>query len=127
MTEIHLVACGADPQHAGELPPIAIRRLPCVIGRAPACDHRLDDPMISRRHCAFTYHAGQVWVEDLSSLNGTRLDGELIVGPRPVADGATLQLAHLTFVVRQESAPAESGEHPDSLAAAGLRGGNQTG
>lgn len=39
-------------------------------------------------------------IEDLGSLNGTRLDGlELSKGqPKPVADGATLALGDVTLV-----------------------------
>jgi pSer/pThr/pTyr-binding forkhead associated (FHA) protein len=90
-----------------EVPTLAIRNLPCVLGRAPACDLRLDDPMVSRRHCAFSLRGGQVWVEDLASRNGTRLDGEPVLAPRPVADGAMLQVAHLTFTVHLEGSPAQ--------------------
>jgi pSer/pThr/pTyr-binding forkhead associated (FHA) protein len=78
-----------------------------VLGRASECDHRINDPMISRRHCAFSLRDGRVWVEDLASRNGTRLDGEPVHAPRPVADGATLQVADWTFVIRQEGSPAE--------------------
>jgi pSer/pThr/pTyr-binding forkhead associated (FHA) protein len=116
MPEIHLVACGADKQHGDEPPLIAIRHLPCVLGRASACDHRIDDPMISRQHCAFSWRDGQVWVEDLASLNGTRIDGKPVHSPRPVADGATLQLARLTFVVRQESSRGAGGREGEPAA-----------
>jgi pSer/pThr/pTyr-binding forkhead associated (FHA) protein len=109
MPEIHLVACGmADREHPDEAPTIAISHLPCVLGRAKGCDYRIDHPMISRRHCALSFHSGQVWVEDLASRNGTRIDGEPVLAPRPVVDGATLQLAGLTFLIRQETPPAES-------------------
>jgi pSer/pThr/pTyr-binding forkhead associated (FHA) protein len=107
MPEIHLVACGvADPEHGGKVPTIDIRRLPFVLGRASTCDHRIDDPMISRQHCAFSMRDGQVWVEDLASRNGTRIDGEPVRTPCPVADGAMLQLARCTFLVRLEDTPA---------------------
>jgi pSer/pThr/pTyr-binding forkhead associated (FHA) protein len=63
--------------------------------------------MISRRHCVFLLRGGHVWVEDLVSRNGTRLDGEPVVGPRLLRNGATLQLAHMTFTVRLDGSPAE--------------------
>jgi pSer/pThr/pTyr-binding forkhead associated (FHA) protein len=106
----------ADRKHQEEAPTIAIGRLPCVLGRASACDYRIDNPTISRRHCALSYRAGQVWVEDLASRNGTRIDGEPVLAPRPVPDGATLQLAGLTFVLRQESTPPELRSKPDGFA-----------
>jgi pSer/pThr/pTyr-binding forkhead associated (FHA) protein len=108
MPELHLTPfLIADQGRHTEVPTIAIQRLPCVLGRASACDQRLDDPMVSRRHCAFLWRGGQVWVEDLASRNGTRLDGEPVLAPRPVADGAMLQVAHLSFTVHLEGFPAQ--------------------
>jgi predicted component of type VI protein secretion system len=108
MPELHLTPfLMADQGRHTEVPTIAIHCLPCVLGRASACDQRLDDPMISRRHCAFLLRGGHVWVEDLASRNGTRLDGEPVVAPRLLRNGATLQLAHLTFTVRLDGSPAE--------------------
>jgi pSer/pThr/pTyr-binding forkhead associated (FHA) protein len=117
MSELHLVPCGApaDEECSDEARTIAINRLPCIIGRASGCDHRINDPMISRRHCALSLRDGQAWIEDLSSLNGTRINGEPVLAPRPVADGNVLQLAHLSFVVRQQDIPAESRPKPDRL------------
>ncbi len=103
MPAIHLVACEmAGQEGEARVRTIALSHQPCVLGRSSRCDHRINDPMISRRHCALSFHDGQVWVEDLYSRNGTRIDGEPVLAPRPIADGATLQLAHLTFRVAKE-------------------------
>jgi pSer/pThr/pTyr-binding forkhead associated (FHA) protein len=113
MPELHLTPMLLpETQHGAAVPDIALRRLPCVIGRSRACDLRLADPMISRRHCAFSLRDGQVWVEDLASHNGTRLDGERLRGPRPVATGAVLQLSRWTFTIRLEDASSPSRSHP---------------
>ncbi|MEU9980035.1 FHA domain-containing protein [Streptomyces sp. NPDC050856] len=64
------------------------------IGRSADADVPLDDPDVSRLHCAVTVSEdGRVTVADLGSTNGTTLDGEE-VGPRPVrlAPGALLRL-----------------------------------
>ncbi|MDN3293641.1 FHA domain-containing protein, partial [Streptomyces ficellus] len=64
------------------------------IGRSADADVPLDDPDVSRLHCAVTVtESGQVTVADLGSTNGTTLDGAE-VGPRPVplAPGALLRL-----------------------------------
>ncbi|GGU65022.1 hypothetical protein GCM10010259_64280 [Streptomyces daghestanicus] len=54
------------------------------IGRAADADVALDDPDVSRAHCAVTVAAdGRVSVADLGSTNGTTLDGTP-VGERPV-------------------------------------------
>ncbi|MFF4269269.1 FHA domain-containing protein [Streptomyces sp. NPDC001536] len=64
------------------------------IGRSADADVPLDDPDVSRLHCAVTVAAdGQVTVADLDSTNGTVLDG-VRVGTRPVrfAPGALLRV-----------------------------------
>ncbi|QIJ63034.1 FHA domain-containing protein [Streptomyces sp. JB150] len=64
------------------------------IGRSAAADVPLDDPDVSRLHCAVTLSPdGRVTVADLGSTNGTTLDGTR-VGARPVrfTPGALLRL-----------------------------------
>jgi DNA-binding NtrC family response regulator len=45
-----------------------------LVGQSPACDIRLTDPMVSRRHAAFDWHGGRLRVTDLGSRNGTWID-----------------------------------------------------
>ncbi|WP_030241935.1 FtsK/SpoIIIE domain-containing protein [Streptomyces sp. NRRL S-455] len=64
------------------------------IGRSADADVPLDDPDVSRLHCAVTVGAdGRVSVADLDSTNGTTLDGTR-VGTRQVhfAPGALLRI-----------------------------------
>ncbi|OSZ55642.1 hypothetical protein OQI_37370, partial [Streptomyces pharetrae CZA14] len=64
------------------------------IGRSGDADVPLDDPDVSRLHCAVTLDPdGRVTVADLGSTNGTTLDGAR-VGSRPVRlpPGALLRL-----------------------------------
>jgi pSer/pThr/pTyr-binding forkhead associated (FHA) protein len=106
MTAVELLSL-ASGERADPIPvTLLINRFPCVVGRHSGADRRLSDPSVSRRHCAFTLRDGRVWVEDLGSLNGTRLNGETLESARPVADGDLLDLAHLRFRVRL----AEEGE-----------------
>jgi len=45
-----------------------------LVGRAPVCDVRLDDHMVSGRHCLLSFD-GNAWeVEDLGSKNGTAVN-----------------------------------------------------
>ncbi|MHC4591907.1 MAG: protein kinase domain-containing protein, partial [Planctomycetota bacterium] len=48
------------------------------LGRGAFCKIRLADQMLSRRHCQFTFEEGRLYVEDLASQNGTRVNGEFI-------------------------------------------------
>lgn len=64
------------------------------LGRSAEADVALDDPDVSRMHCAVTVAAdGRVSVADLGSTNGTTLDGTR-VGDRPVrfTPGALLRV-----------------------------------
>ncbi|MGV9315649.1 FtsK/SpoIIIE domain-containing protein [Streptomyces sp. NPDC003691] len=72
---------------------------PVGIGRSADADVPLDDPDVSRLHCAVTVaDDGRVTVADLGSTNGTTLDGRA-VGERPVAlrPGALLRLGESTL------------------------------
>jgi hypothetical protein len=73
-----------------------------IVGRHPAlCDRILDDLTISHRHCRFSIRDERLYVEDLNSLNGTRVDGRELFPfePLPVAEGATVSLSRLTLTV----------------------------
>ncbi|MFD9411030.1 FHA domain-containing protein [Streptomyces sp. NPDC059989] len=69
------------------------------VGRSADADVPLDDPDVSRLHCAVTVLGdGRVAVADLDSTNGTTLDGAP-VGPQPVAlpPGALLRVGESTL------------------------------
>ena len=59
-----------------------IGRNRALIGRAPECDVVVPHDDVSRRHALLYRERGQVWIRDLSSANGTRIDGTAI-GPEP--------------------------------------------
>ncbi|MFB7289845.1 FtsK/SpoIIIE domain-containing protein [Actinacidiphila glaucinigra] len=75
------------------------------VGRSVDADVPLDDPDVSRLHCAITVDGeGRVTVADLGSTNGTALDGAP-VGERavPFPAGALLRIGESTL--RLEPAP----------------------
>ncbi|HEX5273406.1 MAG TPA: FHA domain-containing protein, partial [Gemmataceae bacterium] len=51
---------------------------PLVIGRGEACDIRIDDSSVSRRHAAVEATAAGVTVADLGSTNGTFVNNVLV-------------------------------------------------
>ncbi|WP_406342135.1 FHA domain-containing protein [Streptomyces sp. NBC_01578] len=69
------------------------------IGRSADADVPLDDPDVSRLHCAVTVSEdGQVSVTDLGSTNGTSLDGaEVHDRPVRLKPGALLRLGESTL------------------------------
>ncbi|NEB40489.1 FHA domain-containing protein, partial [Streptomyces sp. SID14515] len=85
------------------------------IGRSADADVPLDDPDVSRLHCAVTVSDdGRVSVADLGSTNGTSLDG-VEVHERPVrlAPGALLRLGESALRLTAGSRPATLPTAPD--------------
>ncbi|MFJ6796426.1 FHA domain-containing protein [Streptomyces sp. NPDC091268] len=91
--QLHVVA-GPDAGGVHLLHPGAIR-----IGRSADADVPLDDPDVSRLHCAVTVLGdGRVSVADLDSTNGTTLDGTPIgATPVPLPPGALLRVGESTL------------------------------
>jgi two-component system, NtrC family, response regulator HydG len=50
-----------------------------LVGQGPACDLRLVDPQVSRRHIALTVRGGILLLDDLSSTNGTFVNDVAVV------------------------------------------------
>ena len=72
-----------------------------LIGRSTFADVMVDDPSISRRHALVRLERGRATVEDLGSINGTRIGGaSLSPGvPIEVQPGDPIELGALTMVV----------------------------
>ena len=70
-----------------------------VIGRDPLSALALDDTRVSRRHAMVLCAEGRVTVADLSSRNGTQLNGDTL-GTRPAVlhPGDVLQVGDFTLV-----------------------------
>ncbi|MEV7459042.1 FHA domain-containing protein [Streptomyces rubiginosohelvolus] len=85
------------------------------IGRSADADVPLDDPDVSRLHCAVTVSDdGRVSVADLGSTNGTSLDGvEVREHPVRLAPGALLRLGESTLRLTSGSRPATLPTAPD--------------
>ena len=63
---------------------IPLDHLPAVLGRKPEeVDHILSDEGISRRHLMLYQSGDNIYVEDLSSTNGTFINGERITEEQP--------------------------------------------
>ncbi|MFE2074704.1 FHA domain-containing protein [Streptomyces misionensis] len=102
-TRLHVVAGpdagGVHLLHGGRI----------TVGRSADADVPLDDPDVSRLHCAVTVGAdGRVFVADLGSTNGTTLDGTR-VGERPVrvAAGSLLRVGESALRVAAGGVPGE--------------------
>ena len=79
-------------------PDILIDQDMVVVGRHPACDARLDSLRLSRHHCCLTQEHGEIFVRDLGSTNGIRINGERVkVGRLRLGD--ELSIAHFRYRV----------------------------
>lgn len=100
-----IIAAGqTSPKTGGEALVFALIPKPgregqLVVGRAPGNDISINDATLSQTHLVLREHQGSWTVRDAGSSNGTWVDGvKLEPGvPVPVADGAQLRAAEVTF------------------------------
>lgn len=87
----------ASPE--GEPPVAATFSLDAVttIGRDVNNTIVVDDPFASGNHAALTYRGRAWYVEDLSSTNGTFVNGHAVEGIAPIAVGDELQIGNVRF------------------------------
>ncbi len=68
-----------------------------TVGRLSDCDLEIPSPLISRRHARLSYENGATTLEDLSSTNGTYVNGRRIFGPIRLECGDRVELAAFSF------------------------------
>ncbi len=67
------------------------------IGRSKESDVRIDDRYASGLHARVFERGGRHFVEDMSSTNGTLLNGATLVGEAELIDGDTVQIGDTVF------------------------------
>lgn len=72
---------------------------PVYIGRSKLCAVRLDSSDISAQHARMGYEAGEFWIEDLGSTNGTFVSQQQISGRVNFPPGAPVVLGREITVV----------------------------
>lgn len=73
---------------------LEIGRNRALIGRSPECDVVIDADDVSRQHALVYREGGQTWVCDLSSANGTTVDGKRLgTEAVPLAPGSIVDLS----------------------------------
>ncbi len=90
------------------------------MGRLPDNDVVIDDPTVSRRHCAIVVHSTLVVeLHDVASKNGTTINGKRLEGPTRLKDGDEICLCDrkLTVVMKSGNVtidrPAQSNSRDD--------------
>jgi hypothetical protein len=95
---IEVVDCEDAPDLAGKLYPLAAIS---SIGREQGNTVTIPDPRISGRHARIEWQGGRWWVEDLSSANGTFLNGRAISEPTAAGYNDTLRVGPAVLRLRR--------------------------
>ena len=71
-----------------------------TVGRAPRADFILDAPLVSRLHCRLEAHDESLDVIDLSSRNGTYVNGRRVQRAQ-LASGDMLRVGRVELEIRK--------------------------
>jgi hypothetical protein len=87
----------ASPSGEPELGTAFLLSAANTIGRDVNNTIVLDDAFTSGRHAALTFRGRSWYVEDLGSTNGTRLGGQPLTAPAPLAWGDEVEVGQVRF------------------------------
>jgi two-component system response regulator AtoC len=94
---------------AGKVSAFALEEGPgLVVGRSPPADVVIEDKSLSRSHARFTLRDGLVYVEDLGSTNGVRLEGEKVESCA-LDDTDNVELGSVRVIVSGLAGPVSTG------------------
>src|SRR5262245_54499048 len=88
-------------QFGSELSETRIVKSPFVIGRGLAADFQIPSANVSKIHADLVIAGDGVFLRDLTSSNGTFVNGRRIYAPTPVGDHDLLQFADREFRLRR--------------------------
>ena len=95
----------------------ALAQREMVVGRARDCELRVALPCVSRRHCKLERDEhGSLAVRDLSSLNGTWINGRRVEQAR-LAAGDRLRIGPVVFQLMLDLAPPSDHAAPEVVVA----------
>jgi pSer/pThr/pTyr-binding forkhead associated (FHA) protein len=63
-----------------------------LVGRSSSCDLRLTDEFVSAKHCRIFSENGTFFLEDLSSTNGSFIDGMEVEKKSTLTTGQSIQI-----------------------------------
>ncbi len=81
-----------------------------VVGRDQFCDIVLRNHTVSRRHARIVRSAEGFFIEDLSSLNGTYLNGRRLEGRTPIKDQDKIHIYEVVTVFHAGAPPEHNEE-----------------
>lgn len=96
------------PRKDGTKKVFPVRNKTTILGRKPDCDLCIPLQEVSRRHCQLSCNDDLLVVRDLSSSNGTFLNGKKIEEEIIVKPGDTLQIGPVVFMIQIDGKPSDA-------------------
>src|ERR1700745_4366894 len=78
-----------------------------TIGRKEGNTIRLTERNVSRKHAKLLKANGAVYIEDIQSYNGIKVNGERIAGRAPIAEGDRIQIGDYQLALKLDRAAVE--------------------
>jgi pSer/pThr/pTyr-binding forkhead associated (FHA) protein len=92
----------------GKTTVVPLARDEMTIGRLDGNTIRLTERNVSRRHARLVRQNGALFIEDLSSFTGVRVNGTKIASPTPLREGDEVQIGDYRLALRGEKTAAAS-------------------
>jgi ABC transport system ATP-binding/permease protein len=89
----------------GKTTVVPLARDEMTVGRMEGNTIRLTERNVSRRHARLSRQNGALFIEDLSSFTGVRVNGTKIASPTPLREGDEVQIGDYRLVLRGDGSP----------------------
>lgn len=86
-----------------------------MLGRRENSDLQIADPHVSRSHALIRRQSGAIWVEDLGSTGGTRVNGEPISGAQVLRHGDVVRFGTIECRFEDRAALMEQDEDTEAI------------
>jgi pSer/pThr/pTyr-binding forkhead associated (FHA) protein len=96
----------------GKTTVVPLARDEITIGRLEGNTIRLTERNVSRRHARLVRQNGALYIEDLASFTGVRVNGTKIATPTPLHDGDEVQIGDYRLALRGERTTAAISDRP---------------
>ncbi len=93
---------------SGPIRRIEVSDPPLTVGRQEGLGLTLPSASVSKSHAQIFEHAGDLWVRDLGSTNGTYVNGKPVETAVPLAENDILQFAKIVLRVGRDSMVTQS-------------------
>ena len=89
----------------GKTTVVPLARDEMTVGRLEGNTIRLTERNVSRKHARLSRQNGALFIEDLASFTGVRVNGTKIASPTPLREGDEVQIGDYKLVLRGDRPP----------------------